>query len=253
MFSKPLPLPWRLVRSYFPWILLLTLSCFAPTAARAGGRRAVVRTHVSRASLNLTRTSLRLRATAHAFVDASLPVVGLLPDEDEDLPDEGQKYELKLTMAQTGEMIDVVYRIGDTYIPEALDTLNEFLRDSHNQEVAAYDPRTFDLLHTVLAKVGKTSSVVDILSGYRSQETNDELRASGTTNAAEHSEHILAKAMDIRVAGVSARMLRDAALSLAAGGVGYYPASQFVHLDVGPLRQWTFIPHMRLRRRVRAR
>jgi uncharacterized protein YcbK (DUF882 family) len=186
-------------------------------------------------------------------VDASLPVVGLLPDEDEDLPDEGQKYELKLTMAQTGEMIDVVYRIGDTYIPEALDTLNEFLRDSHNQEVAAYDPRTFDLLHTVLAKVGKTSSVVDILSGYRSQETNDELRASGTTNAAEHSEHILAKAMDIRVAGVSARMLRDAALSLAAGGVGYYPASQFVHLDVGPLRQWTFIPHMRLRRRVRAR
>jgi uncharacterized protein YcbK (DUF882 family) len=150
-------------------------------------------------------------------------------------------------------MIDVVYRIGDTYIPEALDQLNEFLRDSHNQEVAPYDPRTFDLLHTVLAKVGKTSSVVDILSGYRSQETNDELRMSGATNAAEHSQHILAKAMDIRVAGVSARMLRDAALSLAAGGVGYYPASQFVHLDVGPLRQWTFSPHMRLRRRLRGR
>jgi uncharacterized protein YcbK (DUF882 family) len=190
---------------------------------------------------------------AHAFVQATLPEVGLLPDDDEDVPDEGQKYELKLALAQTGEMIDVVYRIGDTYIPEALDHLNEFLRDSHNQEVAPYDPRTFDLLHTVLAKLGKTSSVVDILSGYRSQETNDELRASGTTNAAEHSQHILAKAMDIRVAGVSARMLRDAALSLAAGGVGYYPASQFVHLDVGPLRQWTFSPHMRLRRRLHAR
>jgi uncharacterized protein YcbK (DUF882 family) len=199
------------------------------------------------------RTHPRLRTVAHAFVNASLPEVGLLPEDDEDLPlaDDGQKYELKLALARTGEVIDVVYRVGDTYIPGALNQLDEFLRDSHNDEVAPYDPRTFDLLHTVLAKIGRTNSVVNILSGFRSQETNDELRASGTTNAAEHSQHILAKAMDIRVAGVSAAMLRDAALSLAAGGVGYYPASQFVHLDVGPLRQWTFSPHMRRRLRRR--
>jgi len=207
--------------------------------ALASGHKQVARAHP------------RLRTVARAFVSASLPAVGLLPDEDADLPDDGQKYELKLALPGTGEMIDVVYRIGDTYIPGALNQLNEFLRDSHNQEVAPYDPRAFDLLHTVLAKVGRANSVVDILSGFRSQETNDELRASGTTNAAEHSQHILAKAMDIRVAGVSAAMLRDAALSLAAGGVGYYPASQFVHLDVGPLRQWTFSPHIgrRLRKR----
>jgi len=180
---------------------------------------------------------------AHAFAKATLPGIGLLPDEAEDLPIDGLQYELKLARAHTGEMLDVVYRVGDTYIPAALDQLNDFLRDSHNQEVNQFDPRTFDLLHTVLAKVGKADGVIDVLSGYRSQETNDMLRESGTTNAAEHSQHIVAKAIDLRVPGVSAPLVRDAAKSLDAGGVGYYPAAQFVHLDVGPVRQWTYTPH----------
>ncbi|RXH54386.1 exported protein [Granulicella sibirica] len=186
----------------------------------------------------------RLHALAHTFVNVALPGAGLLPDDAEDVPLEGLQYELKLAHAQTGEMIDVVYRIGDTYIPEALTQLDLFLRDSHNQEVNAYDPRTFDLLHTMLAKLGRTNGVVDILSGYRSQETNDALRASGTTNAAEHSQHISAKAIDLRVLGVPAVLLRDAALSLGVGGVGYYPKSQFVHVDTGPVREWTFAPHI---------
>ena len=179
---------------------------------------------------------------AHAFVNAALPGMGLLPDDEETVPTEGQKYELRLAR-QGGEVIDVVYRVGDFYIPDALDTLSQFLRDSHNQEVGAYDPREFDVLHTMLAKVGKSTGVINILSGYRTQATNDALRESGATNAAEHSQHIEAKAIDIRVPGVSATLLRDAALSLGAGGVGYYPKSQFVHVDVGPVRQWTFAPH----------
>lgn len=205
---------------------------------------------------NARRTSSRrhprLRAIANAFISATLPGVGLLPDDIDDLPEDGQKYELKLAHSHTGEVIDVVYRIGDTYIPEALDKLNQFLRDSHNQEVSPYDPRTFDLLHTMLAKLGKSDAPVDILSGYRTQETNDELRASGTTNAALHSQHIEAKAMDIRVPGVPAARLRDAALSLEAGGVGYYPKGQFVHVDVGPVRQWTYTPHTAHHRRSRS-
>ncbi|WP_263358898.1 YcbK family protein [Acidicapsa ligni] len=197
----------------------------------------------------------RLHALAHAFVNATLPGAGLLPEDDDEPPAEGQKYELKLAHGPTGEILDVVYRIGNTYIPEALDKLNLFLRDSHNQEVNAYDPRTFDVLHTMLAKLGKSNGVIDVLSGYRSQETNDMLRESGTTNAAEHSQHILAKAVDLRVPGVPAPLLRDAAKSIGAGGVGYYPASQFVHIDVGPVRQWTFTPHAvrRHSRRSRAR
>jgi uncharacterized protein YcbK (DUF882 family) len=190
-----------------------------------------------------SRRHPRIRAIAHAFVKAALPGMGMMPDDETLVPVEGQKYELRLTHSHNDEVIDVVYRVGDTYIPEALEKLNHFLRDSHNQQVTQVDPRTFDVLHTMLAKLNKPSSVIDILSGYRSQETNDALRASGTTNAAEHSQHIDAKAIDIRVPGVSAVSLRDAALSLEAGGVGYYPKSQFVHVDVGPVRQWTYAPH----------
>jgi uncharacterized protein YcbK (DUF882 family) len=185
----------------------------------------------------------RLHALAHAFVNVAVPGAGFLADYADTLPEDGKKYEIKLAHGHTGEMIDVIYRVGDTYIPEALDQLNSFLRDTHNEQVNQYDPRTFDVLHTMLAKLGKTGAVIDVLSGYRSQETNDELRASGTTNAAEHSQHIVAKAVDLRVDGVPAPLVRDAALSLNAGGVGYYPRSQFVHVDVGPVRKWTYTPH----------
>jgi uncharacterized protein YcbK (DUF882 family) len=184
----------------------------------------------------------RIHAVRNMLLNVGLPGIGLLLDDD-DVPDEeGQKYELRLAR-QSGEIIDVVYRVGDTYIPEALNQLSEFLHDTHNEEVKNYDPRTFDVLHTMLAKLNRSSSVIQILSAYRTQETNDALRASGTTNAAEHSQHIEAKAIDIRVPGVPAAQLRDAALSVGAGGVGYYPKSQFIHVDTGPVREWTFAPH----------
>jgi uncharacterized protein YcbK (DUF882 family) len=126
------------------------------------------------------------------LADVDLPDPGLVSDL---APEDGQRYELKL--ARRGdEILDVIYRVGDTYIPEALDKLSEYLRDSHNDEVKTYDPRTFDLLHTMLAKLNRSSSVIEILCGYRTKETNDELRASGTTNAAEFSQHIEAAALD---------------------------------------------------------
>ncbi len=182
-----------------------------------------------------------------------LPGMGFLPDDDEeDVPEDGQRYELRLAR-QGGEMLDVVYRVGDTYIPESLDQLSQFLHDSHNDEVKSYDPRTFDLLHTMLAKLDRSGSVIEVLCGYRTQATNDALRASGTTNAAEHSQHIEGKALDMRVPGISAVALRDAALALGAGGVGYYPASQFIHVDTGPVREWVFAPRRAIRSRRRHR
>jgi uncharacterized protein YcbK (DUF882 family) len=199
--------------------------------------------HAANPRKNAAHRHPRLHALTHAFVNVALPGVGFLPDSEDDFPEDGKKYEIKLTHRYTGDMLDVVYRVGDTYIPEALDQLNNFLRDTHNEEVNQYDPRTFDLLHTMLAKLGKSNAAIDVLSGYRSQETNDELRASGKTNAAEHSQHIVAKAVDLRVDGVPAPVVRDVALSLNAGGVGYYPRSQFVHVDVGPVRKWTYTPH----------
>lgn len=239
--SRCLSTPRRSLVSSRKLAVLVTIALLGVVAPTASARKAGTRKHP------------RLRALAHAFVNAALPGVGLLPEDADDLPIEGQKYELKLARSHTGEIIDVVYRIGDTYIPQALNDLNHFLRDSHNEEVSEFDPRTFDVLHTVLAKLGKSNGVIDILSGYRSQETNDMLRASGTTNAAEHSQHIVAKAIDLRVPGVPAPLLRDAAKSLEAGGVGYYPASQFVHVDVGPVRQWTYAPHATRKRSRRSR
>ncbi len=152
-----------------------------------------------------------------------------------------QPYELHLHHLHTGETIDVVYRIGDRYIPSAIAQLNHFLRDHRTQDSSHYDPREFDVLHNVLIRLGRQNSVIDVVCGYRTPWSNNFLRTrSASTGVAQHSQHMLAKAIDIRVPGVTTSRLRDAAMSLGAGGVGYYPVSQFVHVDVGPVRHWSF-------------
>ena len=206
---------------------LITLLVLAATGSVASAGNTARHTH-----------SL-LHAKRHMLQGVVLPELGLL---SELMPEEGQPYQLKLAR-QGEEIIDVTYRVGDTYLLGALDKLNGYLRDSHNGEVKTYDPRTFDVLHTMLEKLGRSNSIVEVLSGYRTKETNDALRASGTSNAAEHSQHIEATALDIRVPGVPAAELRDAALSLGAGGVGYYPKAQFIHVDTGSIREWTYAPH----------
>jgi len=152
-----------------------------------------------------------------------------------------EEYRLRMHHLHTGEDIDVVYRVGDEYIPSALAKLNYFLRDHRTNDVSSYDPREFDTLHELMAKLGRTGDVIDIVCGYRTPWSNHFLRTrSANTGVAEHSQHMLAKAIDIRVPGVNTLALRNAALSLHAGGVGYYPVSQFVHVDVGPVRQWSY-------------
>ncbi len=154
------------------------------------------------------------------------------------------QYRLRLHHLHTGEDIDIVYRVGDTYIPAALERLNYFLRDHRTDAVSSYDPKEFDVLHSLMASLGRRDGVIDIVCGYRSPWSNNFLRTRGaggiSTGVAEHSQHMLAKAIDIRVPGVSTVALRNAALALHAGGVGYYPVSQFVHVDVGPVRTWAF-------------
>jgi uncharacterized protein YcbK (DUF882 family) len=219
-------------------LTLIALFLLVAAAPAASARNAVRHKHAP-----------HIHAMRQLLLDVDLPDAGLVSDL---APEDGRKYELKLAR-QGGEMLDVIYRVGDTYVPEALNKLSEYLRDSHNEEVKDYDPRTFDVLHTMLAKLNRSSSVVEILSAYRTKETNDALRASGTTNAAEFSQHIEATALDIRVPGVPASALRDAALSLSAGGVGYYPKGQFVHVDTGPVREWTYAPHRAELRRASLR
>ncbi|GAC1365480.1 MAG: hypothetical protein NVSMB3_14090 [Acidobacteriaceae bacterium] len=157
------------------------------------------------------------------------------------MPGLGERYALHLHHLHTGESLDVVYRVGNLYLPDAMEKLNLFLRDHRTQAEADYDPREFDLLHAVMERLGRGNSVIDIVCGYRSPESNAYLRGrSAATGVAEHSQHMLSKAIDIRVPGVSTVMLRNAALALGVGGVGYYPVSEFVHVDVGPVREWQF-------------
>lgn len=200
-------------------------------------------------------------ASTRSLAEPPLLDTGVMPAADAPLPTVGQRYELKLYHLHTGESLDVIYRIGDTYIPAALERLNHFLRDHRTEDVKDYDPREFDLLHNLLTRLNRPSATIDIVCGYRSPWSNNWLRTRGgtetpeETGVAEHSQHMQAKAIDIRVPGISTRRLDQAALSLHAGGVGYYPTSQFVHVDVGPVREWSFSArsaHARRHRRRRA-
>jgi uncharacterized protein YcbK (DUF882 family) len=146
---------------------------------------------------------------------------------------------LRLYHTHSGERIDIVYRRGDTYLPEAEVQLDHFLRDHRTGEVKHYDPHVFDILSELTEAVGRPGAEIDIICGYRTPWSNEYLRSrSAHTGVAEHSLHMQAEAIDIRIPGVDTARLRDAALALHRGGVGYYAKSDFVHVDVGRVRRW---------------
>jgi uncharacterized protein YcbK (DUF882 family) len=144
---------------------------------------------------------------------------------------------LSLFHLHTNERIDIVYKRGDSYLPDAIDRLDHFLRDHRTGDVTQLDPRLFDLLHDLTAALGRAGAEIDIVCGYRTPWSNEFLRRT-TSGVAMHSQHIEGKAIDIRIPGVPTAEVRDAALRLHRGGVGYYPQSQFVHVDVGRVRHW---------------
>ena len=151
----------------------------------------------------------------------------------------GEVYRLRLYHLHTGEHIDVVYRIGNEYLPKAVAQLDHFLRDHRTGDVKDFDVKEFDLLHDLLAKLHDANGEIDIVCGYRTPWSNNFLRTH-SGGVAQHSQHMEAKAIDIRIPGVPTSEVRDAALSMARGGVGYYPVSNFVHVDVGPVRHWSY-------------
>ena len=148
------------------------------------------------------------------------------------------EYRLRMFHTHTGERIDVVYRQGNSYIPDAIARLDEFLRDHRTGTVPHYDPRLFDLLSSLEQQLGKPAAEIDVICGYRSPWSNEFLRQH-SAGVALHSLHMEAEAIDIRIPGISTWVLRNAALALHLGGVGYYPLSDFVHVDVGRVRQWS--------------
>ena len=142
-----------------------------------------------------------------------------------------------MTHTHTGEKIDLVYANGERYLPEALGGLNRFLRDHYSGEVGQIDPQLFHLLHHVRRELG-VQTPFQVISGYRSPKTNANLRNTRGGGVAKRSLHMDGQAIDVRLPGVPLADLRDAALSMRLGGVGFYPRDQFVHLDTGRVRNW---------------
>ena len=151
------------------------------------------------------------------------------------------EYRLRLHHLHTDESVDVAYRRGQQYLSGGIAMLNHLLRDYRTGEDAHYPVQEFELLHTLMARLDNANGLIEIVCGYRTAHSNAYLRSRGTrTGVAENSQHVLSQAIDIRVPGVSTERLRDTTLALAMGGVGYYPQSGFVHVDVGPVRAWSF-------------
>lgn len=143
---------------------------------------------------------------------------------------------LSFRHAHTGETLSVDYAAGDTYVDDALARINWLLRDFRNGQSRPIDPRLLDQLHA-LSRITGSDAPFEVVSGFRSPATNEMLRRRGG-RVASRSLHLDGRAIDVRVADVPLAGLRDAAMSLRAGGVGYYPQSRFVHLDTGGVRRW---------------
>ncbi len=144
---------------------------------------------------------------------------------------------ISLHNIHTGERLNkAVFWANGKYVQETLADIDYLLRDYRNGEVKRIDVQLLDMLFEVRQKVGGFRSY-QVISGYRSPATN-ELLARSSSGVAPKSLHLQGQAIDIRLPGIELPRLRNAALSLRAGGVGYYPKSQFVHIDTGVPRSW---------------
>lgn len=145
--------------------------------------------------------------------------------------------EIALDHTHTLEKVQLVYALNDDYIPPALRQLNVFLRDHYSGAIGSMDPALYDQLNQIRTLLN-TKDSFEVISGYRDPKTNEHLRKTRGGGVAKNSLHMYGKAIDVRLPGVPLAELRDAAISLNAGGVGYYPTEQFIHVDTGKVRTW---------------
>lgn len=143
---------------------------------------------------------------------------------------------LLLNNLNTGESIKAEFFNGKGYNKDELARLNHLFRDYRANRIKTIDPKLFDQLFRLQGLLG-TRKPIQLISGYRSLDTNNEMRGR-SKGVAKHSYHTLGKAMDFHIEGVQLSNIRKAATKMRAGGVGFYPRSNFVHIDTGPVRTW---------------
>jgi uncharacterized protein YcbK (DUF882 family) len=136
----------------------------------------------------------------------------------------------------TGRELTIAYKEGDQYIQGALQRINAFLYDFRTGDITEIDPALLDLIYDVRASLD-SDGTYEVISAYRSPKTNSMLRKA-SNGVARKSQHLLGKAIDVRLRGVDSADLRKAALAQKRGGVGYYQKSDFVHIDTGRVRFW---------------
>ncbi len=150
--------------------------------------------------------------------------------------DKSSERTLEFINLHTDETLRCCYWADGEYDPSGLNEINHILRDHRANEVYDMDASLIDLLHT-LHKMTESKAPFHIISGYRSPQTNEKLR-NNSNGVAKRSLHMQGKAIDIRLPDIELTQLRDAAISLEVGGVGYYAKSNFIHLDIGKPRNW---------------
>ncbi len=144
--------------------------------------------------------------------------------------------ELSFYHTHTGKSLSILYHDGTSYLNPALQEINQFLSDFRSGEVHPIDTRLLDALYLLQKKTGSENSY-EIISAYRSPKTNAKLR-NKSNGVAKRSLHMQGKAVDIRLRGINTKELRNKAIAMKVGGVGYYRRSDFIHLDTGRVRYW---------------
>jgi uncharacterized protein YcbK (DUF882 family) len=143
---------------------------------------------------------------------------------------------LALTHLHTGESLKTTFWADGEYLEDEITAINKLLRDHRSGAVYGMDTKLFDQMYLLQQTTGVKGSF-QIISAYRSPSTNEKLRAK-SNGVAKRSLHMQGRAIDIRLPGCDLKNLRNAALDLKAGGVGYYAKSDFIHIDTGRVRRW---------------
>ena len=148
----------------------------------------------------------------------------------------GGEKTLRFYHTHTGETLRVTYFRQGEYVTEAFTDLRVFLADWRDGEQHDMDPKLMDILWQLHQATG-SSGTWEVISAYRSPETNEMLRGK-SSGVASKSQHLIGKAIDVRLRGLELQQLHESATNLKLGGVGYYPSPNFVHVDTGRVRYW---------------
>ena len=175
---------------------------------------------------NCTRRSLLIGATASLLLCPFRSVAARV----------GDLRRINIYNPRTDERLDAIYYTHGEYIPGVMAEVDRVLRDFRTNEMHQIDPRAVDIVSATQYMIGHDRPF-SVISGFRSRRTNDALRRR-SSGVAKNSYHLRGMAMDLRMKGVSADTVANIGERLAAGGVGRYSSSNFVHLDSGPFRQW---------------